>query len=73
MKGMYKHENGRDLVIEVLKSYDVHPDYIKIKYRCWNIATKNEPFLMTNSVLKSKLYKKDLQNWSRYDYFLSRK
>ena len=64
-QGFYKHINNTDLVIEVLKSYYVHSDYIKVKYRCWNQGSQNDPWLLTSSIFKAKIYKLDIKNWEK--------
>ena len=65
-RGYWVHQNCRDMFIEVLKSYNVHTDYIKIKYRCWNKGYTNDPWMITPSIFKAKVMKKDLINWSSY-------
>lgn len=67
IKGYYKHINGRDMFIDVLASYDVNPEYIKIKFQCYNVGEFSQPWLMTSKVFKAKVMKKDLKNWRPYN------
>ncbi len=64
-KGYWIHKNSMDVFYEILRLYDVHPDYIKVKYRCWNKGQMGVPFLLPGTY-KSKVMKGDRMNWSRY-------
>lgn len=65
--GNWIHQNSMDVFYEVLKVYNVHPDYVKVKYRCWNKGQCGEPWLLSWNTYKAKVMKKDLVNWRRYE------
>lgn len=65
-KGFWVHENSMDMFVEVLAVYDVHPDYIKTKFRCWNKGYTGQPWMMLPKIFRGKVLKKDLPKWRRY-------
>lgn len=65
-KGFYYNIYGDDMFIEILKAYDVHPEYYKIKYRCWNKNEFGQPFMILPNIFRSNLLKKDRKNWRPY-------
>lgn len=65
-KGNWIHARSMDVFYEVLKVYDVHPDYIKVKYRCWNINQFGQPFCLWVDPIRAKVMKKDRPYWRRY-------
>lgn len=66
-KGFWKHINGVDMIIEVLASYDVHLDYIKIKYKCLTLCYNGDAHYSTDKIFKSTVVKSDLKNWINYE------
>jgi hypothetical protein len=68
-KGFWIHKNSMDVFYQVLKVYDIHPEYIKVKYRCWNKGQCGVPYLLDGLYyFKAKVMKDDLKNWRRYDF-----
>lgn len=65
-KGYWIHRHSMDIFYEVLKVYNVHKDYIKVKYNCWNINQFGEPHMTPGNPYRAKVMKKDLANWRRY-------
>lgn len=65
-KGPWIHKNSMDVFYDVLKVYDVHPDYIKVKFQCWNKGQCGQPWLLTTKTFRAKIMKSERTNWSRY-------
>lgn len=68
-KGFWIHKNSMDIVYEVLKVYDIHADYIKVKYRCWNKGQGTKAWLLDGMYFNGKVMKNDLKNWRPHEGF----
>lgn len=55
-----------DIFYEVIKTHNVNPEYIKVKYNCWNINEFGEIHQTPGNPYRAKVYKKDLHNWVPY-------
>jgi len=66
-KGFWIHCYSMDVVYEVLKVYDVHEDYLKVKYRCWNKGQGTMSWLIDGLYFNGKVMKKDLDKWRRHE------
>jgi hypothetical protein len=55
----YRHNNFMDVMVYVRKVYDVHKDYVRVKFEWWN-KTLDHPI---GIVQNFKIPKKDLVNW----------
>jgi tetraacyldisaccharide-1-P 4'-kinase len=65
-KGNWVHKNSMDIFYEALKVYNVHKDYVKVKYNSWNINEFGQPFIVPGGPYRSKVMKKDKTNWRQY-------
>lgn len=66
-KGFWVHKNSIDVIYEVLAVYNVHDDYVKVKYRCWGKSYDGTPQILRFEPLKAKVMKKYKKDWSRYE------
>ena len=65
-RGYWIHKNSMDIFYEVLSVYNIHSEYVKVKYNCWNINEFGQPHTTPGNPYKATVFKKDLVDWRRY-------